>query len=50
MNRDVNMLFDLLVEFVEAAEEEDPEERERKLAEVKEKARREKPTLAKRFS
>lgn len=45
MNRDVNMLFDLLIELVEAVEEEDPGERKRKLAAVKEKARREKPTI-----
>ena len=50
MNRDVNMLFDLLVELVEAAEEEDPAQRKRKLHEVKVKAIQEKPTFATRFS
>jgi hypothetical protein len=49
MNRDVNMLFDLFVELVEAIEEEDPDKRKRKLHEVKVKAIKEKPTLGKRF-
>ncbi|MFL6203407.1 MAG: hypothetical protein ACJ76J_29930 [Thermoanaerobaculia bacterium] len=42
--QDATRLFDLIEELIEAIEEEDTQVRKRKLATVKEKVRRERPT------